>query len=183
MPVDPESDEIHPLLSTQGRGTLRGNAAGSFNLTQLQTKLSMGGRSNYSPSGSPNGSPRRTRGSQVSGESPDERADFFDESLSEEEYDFHIEDLINDESPGMRMAGGYDVPLLRDKYNNHEPVETIISAIVNGCLFGKLCLSSSKEPRTQLYNAITLTDSFVVSLHRNDIIKMIENYKRRILND
>ena len=81
------------------------------------------------------------------------------------------------------MAGGFDIPLNRDTYNNHATLETILSAIVNGCILGKLCLSNSKEPRTWLYNAITLTDSFVVSLHKNDILKMIENYKRRILND
>jgi len=80
------------------------------------------------------------------------------------------------------MAGGFDIPMARDKYNNHDTLETIISVLVNGCIFGKLCLSNSKEPRTWLYNAITLTDSFVISLHKNDIIKMIENQKRRILN-
>lgn len=60
-------------------------------------------------------------------------------------------------------------------------METIISAIVNGCIFGKLCLHSSKEPRTWLYNTITLTDTFLVSLHKSDIYKMIENQKRREL--
>lgn len=96
-------------------------------------------------------------------------------TTSEDDYDFHIEDVLNDTmSPGLRLAKGYDMPLLRDKYNNHNCLETIVSAIVNGCIFGKLCLANSKEPRTWLYNVITLTDSFLVSLHKNDIIKMIE---------
>ena len=60
-------------------------------------------------------------------------------------------------------------------------METIISAIVNGCIFGKLCLQSSKEPRTWLYNTVTLTDTFCVSLHKNDIYRMLENQKRREL--
>ena len=86
-------------------------------------------------------------------------------------------------SPGLRMATDYDIPLTRDKFNNNECLETIISAIVNGCVFGKLCLAYAKEPRTWQYNSITLTDSFVVSFHKNDIFKMIETRKRRILND
>ena len=103
---------------------------------------------------------------------------------TDSEYEFHIEDLLADSmSPGLRMRTDYDMPQLRDQTNNFECLETIISAIVNGCNFGKLCLHHSKEPRTWLYNAVTLTDSFVVSLHKNDIIKMIEGQKRRILND
>ena len=60
-------------------------------------------------------------------------------------------------------------------------MEIIISAIVNGCIFGKLCLQTSKDPRTWLYNTITLTDTFLVSLHKNDIYRMLENQKRREL--
>ena len=70
------------------------------------------------------------------------RADFSEETSSmEEDYDFHIEDLLTESmSPGVRMAGGYDMPLTRDKYDNFKDLETIISALVNGCNFGKLCL-------------------------------------------
>lgn len=103
---------------------------------------------------------------------------------SEEDQDFRIEDVLNDTmSPGLKMAKGYDMPLLRDKYRNFACLETIMSAIVNGCAFGKLCLVHSKEPRTWLYSAVTLTDSFLVSMHKNDIFKMLENHRRRILND
>ena len=53
-----------------------------------------------------------------------------------------IESLINETtgSPGLRAAANYDVPLIRDKGEGHESLETIVSAIVNGCIFGKLCL-------------------------------------------
>ena len=107
-----------------------------------------------------------------------------DYTSSEEEYELNIEDLLADSmSPGLRLQVDYDMPMLRDKLNNQECLETTICAIVNGCNFGKLCLQFSKEPRTWLYNVVTLTDSFLVSLHKNDIIKMIEAQKRRILND
>ena len=49
----------------------------------------------YSPNRSPNSSPRRTRGSQCSKESAERDAPFEDDTVSEEEYDFHIEDLIS----------------------------------------------------------------------------------------
>ena len=60
-------------------------------------------------------------------------------------------------------------------------METVIQAIVSGCVFGKLCLYPSKDQRKWLYNAITLTDTFVVRIHRQDVFKMVDNQKRRIL--
>lgn len=96
-------------------------------------------------------------------------------SSSESDYELQLEDLLSDSmSPGLRMQVDYDMPMLRDKHDAYKCLETTISAIVNGCNFGRLCLQYSKEPRTWLYNATTLTDSFLVSLHKNDIIKMIE---------
>ena len=73
------------------------------------------------------------------------------------------------------------MPLIRDKAEGHASLETIVSAIVNGCVFGKLCLYPSKDQRKWLYNAITLTDTFVVRIHRQDVLKMVDNQKRRIL--
>ena len=34
-----------------------------------------------------------------------------------------------------------------------------------------------------MYNTIALTDTFLVSLNKNDIFKMVENQRRRILTD
>ena len=62
-------------------------------------------------------------------------------------------------------------------------MEVILAALVGGCNFGKLCLTPTKEPRKWLYSTIAITDTFLVSLHKNDIIKMVENQKRRVLND
>jgi len=53
-------------------------------------------------------------------------------------------------------------------------MEVVISAIVNGCIFGKLCLANSKEKRKWMYNTITLKDTFLVSLSKQDLHKMIE---------
>ena len=87
-----------------------------------------------------------------------------------------IESLINDTtSPGIRAIANYDVPLIRDKGEGHESLETIVSAIVNGCIFGKLCLFPSKDQRKWLYNAVTLTDCFVVRIHSQDVFKMVDN--------
>ena len=77
-------------------------------------------------------------------------------------------------SPGLKAAN-YDVPLIRDKGEGHPSLETIVSAIVNGCVFGKLCLYPSKDQRKWLYNAVTLTDTFVVRIHRQDVFKMVDN--------
>ena len=68
--------------------------------------MGVGFRENYSPSGSsPNGSPRRTRGSQFSKESMEGRDDIeVDYTSSEEEYELNIEDLLADSmSPGLRL--------------------------------------------------------------------------------
>ena len=67
---------------------------------------------------------------------------FDEESMSNDsDYEFHIEDLLKDGmSPGLRMTTNFDMPLMRDKTNNFECLETIISAMVNGCNFGRLCL-------------------------------------------
>lgn len=34
-----------------------------------------------------------------------------------------------------------------------------------------------------MYNTIALTDTFLVSINKNDIFKMVENQRRRILTD
>ena len=155
-PVDPESPEIHPLLTIRDDARQdNSNAHRSFKLTALQThfQASIHSRDNQSPevsrsSGSPTGtrrsrSPRRNpQGSQYSRESVENRDDFDEESMStDSEYEFHIEDLLADSmSPGLRMRTDYDMPQLRDQANNFECLENIISAIVNGCNFGRLCL-------------------------------------------
>ena len=59
----------------------------------------------------------------------------------------------------------------------------MLGALVDGCIFGKLCLYPSKEARKCFYSAIAVTDCFLVSLHKNDIYRMVENQKKRILND
>lgn len=93
-----------------------------------------------------------------------------------EKRDLKIEDLINNaESPGIHAANGFDVPMQRDTQGDYACLESVISAIVSGCIFGKLCLQPSKEVRTCLYNTIALTDTFLISLNKNEIFKMIEN--------
>ena len=83
----------------------------------------------------------------------------------------------------MRMGEDIDIPLIRDKENDMEELETIISAIVSGCIFGKLCLQPSKEPRKWLYSTISIDETIVVSFHKQDILRMIENHNRRVLNE
>ena len=107
----------------------------------------------------------------------DSSSDFsdMDSVSSRERRDLTISDLIQrGESPGIKAANGFDVPLLRDKADNFECLETVISAIINGCIFGKLVQNCSKEPRSWLYSAISLTDCFLISLNKNEISNMVE---------
>ena len=67
--------------------------------------------------------------------------------------------------------------------NNMATMETIISAIASGCIFGKLCLQPCKEPRKWLYSSISIDETIIVSLHKTEILRMIENHNRRILNE
>ena len=97
-----------------------------------------------------------------------------DDEESEPTVDSLFEKFEKGASPGLKAAN-YDVPLIRDKGEGHPSLETIVSAIVNGCVFGKLCLYPSKDQRKWLYNAITLTDTFVVRIHRQDVFKMVDN--------
>ena len=95
-----------------------------------------------------------------------------------------FEDLIyKAESPGLRTAAKYDFPIARDKTNNYDRLEAVMCALINGCNFGKLCLvpTSTKEPRKWLYNAIAITDSFLVSFNKKDIFKMVENQRLNVL--
>ena len=51
-----------------------------------------------------------------------------------------LNDIFGDAlSPGLRghETGWYDYPVVRDKSDNFEPMEIVISAIVGGCIFGK----------------------------------------------
>ncbi len=102
----------------------------------------------------------------------------FDESdsvSSREERDLTIDDMLTSSvSPGIKAARGFDVPLLRDKTNNYECLETVISAIINGCVFGKLVQTQSKESGTWLYSTVALTDCFLLSLGKNEISYMVE---------
>ena len=92
-----------------------------------------------------------------------------------EERDLTIDEMLNNtDSPGLRLAQGQDVPLYRDKQENYECLETIISAIINGCVFGKLVQTQSKEARSWMYSAVAMTDCFVMSLAKNEISMMVE---------
>ena len=118
--------------------------------------------------------------SRAGNDSWDEDSEFEDE---DRQRSLNVEDLLqNSQSPGLFAASGFDVPILREK-QNFGVMETIITAIVNGCIFGKLCLTGSKEPRTWLYSTVALTDTFLVSFNKNDVFKMVENQRRRVLQD
>lgn len=102
-----------------------------------------------------------------------------------EERPLRIEDLVynNSVSPGLGAPYGYELPLYREKASGFKDMETVVTVIVSGCIFGKMNLQTSTEPRRWMYNAISLTDAFIVSLSKNDILKMLELQRKRILND
>ena len=75
------------------------------------------------------------------------------------------------------------MPLYRDKQNKFAAMETLFGSIINGCAMGQMCFSYSKDPRTWAYSSITIADSYIISLHRDDILKVIDNQKKRVLND
>ena len=83
--------------------------------------------------------------------------------------------LRNQESPGLKMVNNVDIPLMRDVTKNYEDLEVVLAALIQGCIFGKQCIYPSKEPRKCFYSAIAITDCFLVSFHKNDIFKMIDN--------
>ena len=83
----------------------------------------------------------------------------------------------------MNMRANFDIPLLRHKQSdNHESLEIIISALVNGCVLGKMCLQNSMEKRKWMYNTIALTDSFIMSIGKEDIFRAIDKNKKRIMD-
>ena len=140
--------------------------------------------SHHSRHSSPKSPNRISQRSSDRGQSNDEKSD--SESLDSyfERRELNVDDAINNNvSPGLYAAQGFDIPLYRDKQNDFESLETIISAIVAGCCFGKLCLQPAKDGRFWMYNTIALTDTFLVSMNKNDIFKMVENQRRRILTD
>lgn len=95
-----------------------------------------------------------------------------------------FEDLVSEiTSPGLCKNKNIDCVIACDKRDNYKDLEVIQAVLVGGCAFGKLCLHASKEPRKTLYSAITLTDSFAISFHKNDLLRMIEHKNRRILSD
>ena len=180
IPVDSNSNTIHPLLTlSKGKNSTIKNRPALIQTSTHGDDASM----------SRHDSPRSPRKSRRSGESPgsrDERDSFRSsiDSFGGDRPELTADEVLNSAtSPGLLAADGFDIQLLRDKQDDFALLETVISAVVNGCVFGKLCLSNSKEPRTWLYNAIALTDTFIVSLNKNDVFKMVENQRRRILND
>ena len=83
----------------------------------------------------------------------------------------------------MNMRANFDIPLRRHKNSdNHESLEIIISALVNGCVLGKMCLQNSMEKRKWMYNTIALTDSFIISIGKEDIFRAIDKNKKRIMD-
>mmetsp|Transcript_22414 Transcript_22414/g.29993 ORF Transcript_22414/g.29993 Transcript_22414/m.29993 type:complete len:99 (+) Transcript_22414:1311-1607(+) len=93
-----------------------------------------------------------------------------------ERRELNIEDMLgNSVPPGLYAAGGFDVPLYRDKQDEFAHLEDIIIPIANGCAFGKLCLQPAKDGRCWMYSTVALTDTFLISMNKSDIFKMVEN--------
>ena len=55
-----------------------------------------------------------------------------------------------------------------------------VDLFVNGCIFGKMCILSEKGNRKWMYNTISLTDTFMVSINKNDVHKMVDRQKKRV---
>ena len=102
------------------------------------------------------------------------------EVIQERELQF---DELEVSSPVKWPLNTFDVPLYRDKLKKFAPMETLFGSIITGCAMGQMCFSYSKDPRKWSYSAITIADSFIISLHREDILKVIDNQKKRVLND
>ena len=83
----------------------------------------------------------------------------------------------------MRNAHAIDISIACDKKEKYRDLETIFAALVSGCIFGKVCLQPTKEIRRTMYSPIALTDTYLLSFHKNDILRMVDNRKRRVLND
>ena len=88
--------------------------------------------------------------------------------------------LLAPESPTMASMVDYDYPVIRDLHNHFQPMEIVMSAIINGCIFGKMCILSEKGNRKWMYNTISLTDTFMVSINKNDVHKMVDRQKKRV---
>ena len=70
-----------------------------------------------------------------------------------------IEDIFEpNASPGIRQnIANFDIPLRRNKNSeNHDSIEIVISALVNGCVMGKMILQNSLEKRKWMYSTIAL---------------------------
>ena len=101
------------------------------------------------------------------------------------ERDMRIEDILNpSDTPGLRKnIANFDIPLRRQKNSeNHDSIEIVISALVNGCVLGKLVLANSLEKRKWMYSTTALQDSFIVSIGKEDIFRAIEKNKKRIMD-
>ena len=72
--------------------------------------------------------------------------------------EMRIEDILIPESPqGKGSIANFDIPLRRYKNSeNHDSIEIIISALVSGCVMGKLALHNSLEKRKWMYSTTAL---------------------------
>ena len=98
--------------------------------------------------------------------------------------EMRIEDIINlNNIQGRGSIANFDIPLRRYKNSeNHDSIEIIISALVSGCVMGKLALQNSLEKRKWMYSTTALQNSFIVSINKEDIFRTIERNRKRIMD-
>ena len=71
------------------------------------------------------------------------------------------------------------IPIYRDTYKDYASVEDMFGSIEGGCSVGQTCFGKFKEPKKRFYSAVTIQDTFYLSLNRIDIQRVIDQQEKR----
>lgn len=70
------------------------------------------------------------------------------------------------------------IPLWRDK-QDYNVLENMFGSIEGGCAMGQICCEDFKNTKKRFYGAVTIQDSFILTLNRDYISKVVDNQQKK----
>ena len=77
---------------------------------------------------------------------------------------------------GGQQLNEQTCPILRDTFEDYKPLERMFGILSTGMAFGESALLNyDSKPTLRFYNAIAMTESYVLIIMKKDFVEVVTN--------